>query len=251
MSLFKKNTSLNSKKALESKKNRVLLDPKKAPYEMLTRGKLTQEEHGRHNRIDEEFRNGLAHIKKYPKSVTFFGSARLNESNKYYKKAQSLARKISCEGYSVITGGGPGIMEAGNRGAYEASCTGASIGYNIELPFEQNLNQFTDDHFSFYYFFSRKVAMTFSAEAYVYFPGGFGTMDELFEILTLVQTEKIEPVPIILVGNEFFGAMDDFIKTTLLETYKTIDAEDRNLYTITEDGDQILEIIRNAPMRKE
>jgi uncharacterized protein (TIGR00730 family) len=232
-------------------KPKVLLEPKKAPNETLTRQALSQEEERRFGKINQEFHDGLNHIKSYPKSVTMFGSARLPESDRYYKLAQNLARKISCEGYAVITGGGPGIMEAGNRGAYESECNGVSIGYNIELPYEQNLNSFTDDHYSFYYFFSRKVAMTFSAEAYLYFPGGFGTLDELFEILTLVQTGKIERVPIVLVGNEFFGNLDNFIKDTLLETYQTIDAEDRDLYTITEDEDKILEIVRNAPMRHE
>lgn len=232
-------------------KPKVLLDPKKAPNERLTRQKLTEEEQTRFAKINQEFTEGLAHIKKYPKSVTFFGSARLHENDEYYIKARNLARKISCEGYSVITGGGPGIMEAGNRGAYESQCGGQSIGYNIELPYEQNLNSFTDDFYSFYYFFSRKVTMTFSAEAYIYFPGGFGTLDELFEILTLVQTDKIERVPIILVGDDFFNPLDNFIRETLLNKFKTIDAEDRNLYTITEDEDEILEIVRNAPMREE
>lgn len=245
MSLFKKKPSV-----AKADKPQVLLTPKKAPNEVLTRGKLT-DEHRRFKRIEQEFYDGLTHIKKYPKSVTMFGSARLDESDKYYQMARDLGRRISCEGYAVITGGGPGIMEASNRGAYEAACKGASIGYNIELPYEQNLNSFTDDHYSFYYFFSRKVTMTFSAEAYIYFPGGFGTLDELFEILTLVQTQKIERVPIILVGNEYFKNLDLFIKNTLLDTYRTIDAEDRDLYTITEDPEEILEIIRQAPLRQE
>lgn len=232
-------------------KPRILKEPQHLPQEVLTREKLTEEEHYRFQRINKEFREGLKHIKKYPKSVTFFGSARLKPCDKYYKKAQTLGRKIACEGYAVITGGGPGIMEAVNRGAYESSCKGKSIGYNIELPFEQNLNPYINDHYSFYYFFSRKVAMTFSAETYVYFPGGFGTMDELFEILTLVQTRKIEKVPIILVGNEFFGKIDHLLKDLLEERYQTISPGDRDLYTITEDDEEIMEIIRNAPMRKE
>ena len=235
----------------KNKKPKVLKEPQNLPHEVLTREKLTKEEHRRFRQINQEFREGLAHIKKYPKSVTFFGSARLEEHDRHYQKAMNLARKISCEGYSVITGGGPGIMEAGNRGAFESSCKGKSIGYNIELPYEQSLNDFTNDAYSFYYFFSRKVTMTFSAEAYVYFPGGFGTLDELFEILTLVQTEKIEKVPIILVGNEFFGKLDQYIKDVLEDTYKTISPGDRDLYTITEDDEVIMDIIRNAPMRKE
>lgn len=245
---FKKNTSQSNN---QGDKPRVLLTPKKAPNEVLTREMLTDNEKERFERIYKEFTEGLKHIKNHPKSVTFFGSARLGENDPYYKKAVSIARKISCEGYSVITGGGPGIMEAGNRGAYESSCRGVSVGYNIELPFEQNLNSFTNESYSFYYFFSRKVTMTFSAEAYIYFPGGFGTLDELFEILTLVQTGKIEKVPIILVGNDFFGELDGYIKKVLLDQYKTIDAEDRDLYTITEDEDVILDIVRKAPLREE
>lgn len=238
-------------KQKKDRKPKVLLEPQKLPNEVITREKLVEQEKQRFDKINTEFKEGLNHIKNHPKSVTMFGSARLPESDKYYQKAMSLARKISCEGFSVITGGGPGIMEAGNRGAFESNCKGKSVGYNIELPYEQSLNDFTDDSYSFYYFFSRKVTMTFSAEAYVYFPGGFGTLDELFEILTLVQTGKIEKVPIILVGNEFFGKLDSYIKDVMRDTYKTISPEDIDLYTITEDESEILEIIRNAPMRQE
>ncbi len=151
--------------------------------------------------ITKEFCDGIQAVSLYPKSVTFFGSARLKPSNKYYKKAVYLAGKICKEGYAVITGGGPGIMEAGNRGTKE-SC-GYGIGFNIELPFEQVLNPYITHGVDFHYFFTRKVAMTFSSEVYIYFPGGFGTMDELFEILTLKQTKKIPNVPIILVGKEY------------------------------------------------
>lgn len=151
--------------------------------------------------IVNEIKTGIRAIRQYPKSVTFFGSARLKAGSKYYELARSLARKICQEGYAVITGGGPGIMQAANQGTAEAC--GSAIGFNIELPFEQNINPYVTHGVNFHYFFTRKVSMTFSAEVYIYFPGGFGTMDEFFEILTLVQTKKIPRVPIVLVGKEY------------------------------------------------
>lgn len=199
--------------------------------------------------IDREFKQGFNFIKSVEKSVTFFGSARFGENDHYYKKARHLGERIVKElGYTVVTGGGPGIMEAGNRGAYEAG--GQSVGFNIELPHEQAHNPYLTHYLNFYYFFSRKVLMSFAAEAYVFFPGGFGTLDEFYEIITLKQTHKIENVPVILVGNEYWGAMDEFSKKQLLEAHAAIDPADRNLYTITEDEDQIIDIIKKAKIRK-
>ena len=146
----------------------------------------------------------------------------------------------------VVTGGGPGIMEAANKGAFEAK--GKSLGLTIKLPQEQTTNPYITNEVSFNYFFSRKVCLSFSAEAYLFFPGGFGTLDELFEILTLVQTRKIEKVPIILVGNDYWTALDAFIKEHLLSK-EMIDSEDITLYSISENEDEIIEIIRNAPVR--
>jgi uncharacterized protein (TIGR00730 family) len=151
--------------------------------------------------IINEFKAGIRAVRQYPKSVTIFGSARLKPGTKYYELARSLSAKICQEGYAVITGGGPGIMQAANQGTAE-SC-GSAIGFNIELPFEQNINPYVTHGVNFHYFFTRKVSMTFSGEVYIYFPGGFGTMDEFFEILTLIQTKKIPKVPIILVGKDF------------------------------------------------
>lgn len=200
--------------------------------------------------INEEFRAGFDFIGQFEKSITMFGSARLPEDHPAYQKARSIGRKIAEQlHYAVITGGGPGIMEAGNRGAFEGG--GESIGMTIALPMEQFTNEYVTHEQPFYFFFSRKVTMTYSAEAYLYFPGGFGTLDELFEILTLVQTKKIAPVPIVLVGREFWEPLDAFIKSTLLNEFKTISSEDLNLYTITDDEDEILEIVRNAPLRNE
>lgn len=199
--------------------------------------------------IGQEFADGFEVIRHHNRSVTFFGSARFIESHPYYEKARTIAARISMEGYAVVTGGGGGIMEAGNRGAREAG--GDSIGFNIELPFEQKLNPYVSESLSFKYFFSRKVLLAFSAEAFLFFPGGYGTLDEFFEIITLVQTKKIPRVPIILVGNEYWDKLDSFIKEDLLSDYKTINVEDTNLYDITEDPDEIVRIVIGAPLRDE
>lgn len=203
---------------------------------------------GRLSRISEEFRRGLAFIKQYPRSIAFFGSARLPQDHEYCQKAKNLAYRVSKElGFSIVTGGGPGIMEAANHGALEAG--GDSLGLNIDLPREQVENPYVKDSVEFYYFFSRKVALSFSSNAYVIFPGGFGTMDEFMEILTLVQTHKIPPVPIVLVGEEFWRPLDMYFKNTLLMEYNTINPDDTQLYTITEDEDKIIEILRSAPIK--
>lgn len=224
------------------------------PEAKLSHAKLTKQdiEHAsklRVSRISREFSRGFKFIKKYPKSVSFFGSARFKEDNEHYKKARVIAKKLSSEGYTIVTGGGPGIMQAGNHGAHDAG--GNSVGLNIRLPMEQVINPYVKESVDFYYFFSRKVALSFSAEAYLYFPGGFGTLDEFFEILTLVQTHKIPKVPIILVGSDFWNPLNDFIKKHLLERHCSIDPEDINLYKITDDDDEIINIVKNAPMRDE
>ena len=197
--------------------------------------------------IFEEFSNGFEFIKNYPLSVTFFGSARMDENDPYYIKARGLAKRIVEElRYSVLTGGGPGIMEAANRGAYEAG--GNSIGLTIDLPKEQKDNEYLTDKIGFHYFFSRKVCLSFSAEAYIFFPGGFGTLDEFLEILTLIQTNKIPLAPIILVGTEHWKPLEEFFRNVLLKE-KKINSEDLSLYTITDNEDEILKMIKAAPIR--
>jgi uncharacterized protein (TIGR00730 family) len=183
----------------------------------------------------------------YEKSVTFFGSARLPATDPYYQKAYRLGKRCAELGYAVATGGGPGIMEAANKGAHEVG--GRSIGITIQLPMEQSTNPYVNEEIPFYYFFTRKVALAYSAEVYIYFPGGFGTLDELFGILTLSQTNKIPPVPIILVGEKFW---EPLLKMSegLRDIYKTIDATDMNFFTITDDEEKIMEIVKNAPIRK-
>ena len=147
------------------------------------------------DRIYNEFKSAFEFIKKYPKSVTFFGLARIDENNPYYQKARNLAGRIVKElDYSVLSGGGGGIMEASNRGAFDAG--GKSVGLNIRLPKEQIPNKYTTKTLELSYFFVRKVALSFAAEAYIFFPGGYGTLDEFFEIITLIQTRKIPQVPI-------------------------------------------------------
>lgn len=198
--------------------------------------------HKRMKQIHKEFKQTFELLKDHQNTVTFFGSARFDENNEHYKTARRLADMIvRGTGASVVTGGGPGIMEAANRGAADEH--GVSIGMTIQLPHEQVTNGYVNRSVDFYYFFSRKVALSFAARAYIYFPGGFGTMDELFEILTLKQTHRIKPIPVILVGSEFWNPLDSFIRSVLLEQAKTIDSKDTDLYIITDDLHEAVRII--------
>lgn len=198
-------------------------------------------------KISEEFKKGLEFIKKYPRSITFFGSSQLASDSEYYLKAKELAYKIVKDtDYSIVTGGGPGIMEAANSGAKDA--LGKSVGINILLPERQKANGFTTDNINLDYFFVRKTILTFAAEAYIFFPGGLGTFDELFEILTLVQTKKIEPVPIILFGSDFWNPVENLMTTLMKDKYNTIDDADLKLFTITDSMDDVVEIIKKAPV---
>jgi len=199
---------------------------------------------------DAELKRGYNLIKKYPRSVSVLGSARFNEDNEYYKRARVLSFRIARElNYAVVTGGGPGIMEAANRGAYEAG--GVSLGFTIKLPKEQSTNKYVTEFAEFEYFFTRKTLLFFSAESYVYYPGGFGTMDELFEILTLIQTKKIPRTPVILVGREFWTPLLKLIDDKLYHETNTINEDDENIYKIVDSDDEILDIIKKAPYRQE
>lgn len=216
--------------------------------EPLTLDEMHEAAKARIDFITKEFSDGFALLEKYPKSVTFFGSARVEESHPLYEQARNLGNRIAKDlGYAVVTGGGPGVMEAVSRGAFEVG--GKTAGLNIKLPMEQQPNKFLTDTVEFYYFFIRKVCLSFSAEAYVFFPGGFGTYDELFEILTLVQTNKIKRVPIILVGEKSYWKRFDAFVRKMLRKYHFIDESDRELYTITNDEDEIIRIIKEAPVR--
>jgi uncharacterized protein (TIGR00730 family) len=204
------------------------------PKREIIRKELIKETAERVTRIDREFADGFEFINKYNDTVSIFGSAMpWDEAHPQYQKARELASMLSRDGYSIVTGGGPGIMEAGNRGAQEAG--GHSLGLNIQLPREQYLNPYTTESMSFRYFFTRKVLLAYGAMAYVYFPGGFGTFDELFEIITLIQTKKIAPAPVILIGSEFWTGVDLFVRTYMLKELGTITESELDLYVITDD----------------
>lgn len=197
-----------------------------------------------------ELNNGFNLIKKYPRSVSILGSARFDKDNQYYKKAESLAFRISKElKYAVVTGGGPGIMEAANKGAYDAK--GVSLGFSIKLPHEQTVNKYLTEYVEFEYFFSRKTLLFFAAEAYIYFPGGFGTFDELFEIITLIQTQKITKAPVILVGKEFWTPFLDLIKQKMVDENQTVKLSETEIYKVVDSEDEIIDIIRKAPYRED
>jgi uncharacterized protein (TIGR00730 family) len=196
-------------------------------------------------RIMSEFVQGFELLRKYGLAATFWGSARLEPSDPYYKAAEELAAKLAKKGFTIISGGGPGIMEASNVGAFKVG--GNSIGLNILLPFEQKLNPYTTESLNFDFFFSRKVMLTFASEVYVYFPGGFGTLDELFEIITLIQTKKIEKLPVILYGKEFWEPLLRFFEKDLLKKYKTISKEDLELFHVVDSVDEAFKyIIKNV-----
>jgi len=192
---------------------------------------------------DEEFEAAFKKLQKYPKRVTFFGSARLTDHSKYYHMARNLAGQLADDGFAIISGGGKGIMEASNRGAFDGE--DVSVGFNIKLPHEQHLNAYTTDHLQFNFFFTRKVMMTFYTHAFVCFPGGFGTLDELFEVITLIQTGKMPPVPVILVGKSYWGDLDKFIRKHLLK-HHLISNGDEKIYTITEDPKLIIKLINKS-----
>ena len=194
-------------------------------------------------KIMSEFVDGYEKLSRIGPCVSVFGSARTKPGEKYYEIAENIAFKLTQNGYGVITGGGPGIMEAGNKGAHRGG--GVSVGLNIDLPFEQKDNPFIDNdkNLDFDYFFVRKVMFVKYAQGFVALPGGFGTLDELFEAITLIQTKKIAKFPIILVGSEFWNGALVWIKNTLLHEFSNISPKDLNLFTIVDDADEVIKII--------
>jgi uncharacterized protein (TIGR00730 family) len=194
-------------------------------------------------RIMAEFVDGIETLSSLDPAVTIFGSARSKPGEKYYTMAEELGGMLAREGFAVITGGGPGIMEAANKGAKEAG--GQSVGLNIVLPFEQKLNPYANVHINFRYFFVRKVMFVKYALSYVIFPGGFGTMDELFESLTLIQTDKLKPFPVILIGSEYWEGLLAWINDTMLKE-GMISPEDRWIFTLVDSPRDAVEIIRNS-----
>ncbi len=202
--------------------------------------------------ISKEFTDGFRFLEDYPQSVTFFGSTQCKEGDFYYEDARKLsARMVQELGYSVVSGGGPGIMEAADRGAYEAG--GNSLGLLIKLPSDQPTNRFVTKSLSFYYFFARKVCLAFGAEVFIFYPGGFGTLDEFFELVTLIQTKKIKGVPLICVGSEYWNKLKDFMKEEMYKhdkiTEDAIGQGDLELFTVTDDHDEIIRIVKNTPVR--
>ena len=195
-------------------------------------------------RIMSEFVDGfdtLAGIKG--PAVSFFGSARTNPEDSYYQLTEAIAKELSLQGYAIITGGGPGIMEAANKGATEAG--GHSIGLNINLPFEQEPNIFTNLPLSFKYFFVRKVMFIKYAQAFICMPGGFGTLDEAFEALTLIQTRRIKPFPVILVGSEYWSGLLDWMKEKLLALDR-VDDDDMAIINVMDQPEEIVAYIKKT-----
>jgi uncharacterized protein (TIGR00730 family) len=194
-------------------------------------------------KIMGEFVNGFEKMSRIGPCVSIFGSARTKPDNKYYKLAENIAKRIVGAGYGVITGGGPGIMEAGNKGAHLAG--GTSVGLNIELPFEQHDNPYidSDKNMDFDYFFVRKVMFVKYAQGFVVMPGGFGTLDEVFEAITLIQTNKIEKFPIIMVGTEFWEGVMDWIKGTLVDKFANVSATDLELIHLVDTEDEVIDIL--------
>jgi uncharacterized protein (TIGR00730 family) len=191
--------------------------------------------------VVEEFEHVFKLLSQFEKTVTIFGSARKPQDDNVTMGAYDIAARMVKAGFAVVTGGGHGVMEAANRGAYEAG--GESVGLNILLPHEQSLNEYTTQNFQFNHFFGRKVAMTLDSSAYIYYPGGFGTFDELFEILALIQTGKIHQKPVILVGSDFWQPFDSVIRQVLLDKYSTISTDDLELYRIMDNYDEIVDYI--------
>jgi len=188
-------------------------------------------------KIIGDFTDSFDELNDLPPAISIFGSARVNENNKYYKKAVKISKKLSQKGYAIITGGGPGIMEAGNRGA------NISVGLNIKLPHEQKANPYAKIKLEFNYFFTRKVTFLKYSVGAVIMPGGFGTLDELSEVLTLIQTKKMSKIPVAFYGKDFFNPLLNFYKNMLKE--KMIDKEDLDLFLVSDDIDEIVEYIYN------
>jgi uncharacterized protein (TIGR00730 family) len=207
----------------------------------------TQSDAARIQRIRQELAAGFRALARVGAAVSIFGSARTPEDHPEYKLARQTARVLAEAGFGIITGGGPGIMEAANRGARDAGAL--SIGLNIDLPFEPGLNRYVDLPLHFHYFFARKVMFVRYASAFVVFPGGFGTLDEMFEALTLIQTRKIRHFPVLLVCSSYWSGLIDWMREQMLGGGK-ISEEDLSLYEITDDPARVLEVVSGAAHRQ-
>ena len=200
--------------------------------------KVNKEDIHRSLAYARDLEHGLSKLRTFSQGVSVFGSARLSEKGKWCRLAEELGRKLAQNGHTVITGGGPSIMEAANKGAYEAG--GKTIGLNIQLAHEQHINPYVTDSMEFHYFFARKVMLTMSSKVYVYFPGGFGTLDEFSEILLLMQEGKMPKMPMFLIGKSFWKPIDRWFGSKM-QSLKTIKPEDRKIYRITDNIDEVVE----------
>ncbi len=195
-----------------------------------------------------EFILGYKFIRHYRKAATIFGSARCGFDHKVYQEATKLGYELAKERFAVITGGGPGVMEAANQGALQAG--GHSVGLNIQLEHEQRINQYVNEASSFHYFFTRKVMLASASQVYIFFPGGYGTMDELFEMLTLTQTKKVSPITIILVNKSFWKPLIRWIEKTMYERDAAIDKSDLKLYHVVDNADEAMKLIKKVTTEK-
>ena len=201
-------------------------------------------------KVMSEFVEGFEKMNKIGPCISIFGSARTQPGGEYYDKAIYLAKKLTDEGYGIITGGGPGIMEAANKGAFDSG--GKSVGLNIDLPFEQEPNEFIDFDklITFKFFFVRKVMFVKYAQAFVLFPGGFGTMDEFFECLTLIQTRKVDRFPIICIGKDYWEGLLSWMSGTMMKKFNNISEDDLQLVSLVETVDEVIEVIREYYKRE-
>jgi uncharacterized protein (TIGR00730 family) len=202
---------------------------------------MTVQDSWRLFKIIAEFVDGFENLSEIYPAVSIFGSARVKPGEPVYEKTVSIAKKLAEAGFNIITGGGPGVMEAGNKGASEGGA--ASVGLNIHLPMEQKSNAYATLAIQFHYFFIRKVMFVKYAQAYIGMEGGFGTLDEIFEAITLIQTKRVRPFPVILVGSDYWGPLWDWVKATLLER-KRISPDDMDLVTIMDDPDEVVHTIK-------
>lgn len=199
-------------------------------------------------RIMAEFIEGFQFLVGLKREVTFFGSTRFNERNHHCRDAYRLAKMLGKDGFTIITGGGPGIMEAANRGATEVGAE--SIGLNIQLPREQSVNKYVKRGIGFNYFFTRKVMLSASAQAYVFFPGGFGTLDEFFELVLLIQTKKMEPIPIICIGKDYWGTLIGWIYNHVYMQHHAINREDMRIFKLVNSVEEAFDLLKQSKERK-
>ena len=225
----------------KSKIKKVALKKTSARYPHRRVDVFEEDEEQRVKRITKEFATGFNTMERFKNAVSIFGSARFNSENKYYKLAEETAFLLAKEGFAVITGGGPGIMEAGNRGAHRAK--GDSVGLNIFIPAEQRPNPYVSTLLEFHYFFVRKVMFVRYAKAFVIFPGGYGTLDELFESITLIQTERIPKFPVILVGSSYWQGLLHWMMSTVLRN-GCIGEYDLSLFSLVDKPQDVMEVIK-------